>query len=359
MLLVKMWPLEIPITVFFQNLGTWLLSIMQGFSFLGNEMFFLIIMTGLYWCIDASLGIRVGIALLSTTSLNSWLKMSIRGSRPYWFSEKVIGYANESSFGMPSGHAQIATVVWGRIAAWLKKAWVWVICILLIILIGLSRIYLGVHFSSDVVVGWLVGIAFLLIFVFLEKPISRGWLKQKFSTQVILAFLISLVLIGIDILLVYLTSLASLDPQWTSTAKANLLKSGIDLGSSFDLKTAIVTESYTGAYSNAGIVFGMLVGISMLKKLGGFKVAANAFNKFLSYLVGLAGVLVCYLGLKMIMPDTTSYFSMTMRYLRYFLIGLWVSVVAPLLFIRFGWATKELPAPVSTGKPIKVKGGRK
>jgi membrane-associated phospholipid phosphatase len=343
MLLSNIWPMEIPITLFFQNLGAWLTPIMQSFSFLGNEMFFLIIMTGLYWCIDSALGIRVGMALLSTTSLNSWLKMSIRGARPYWYSDKVIGYVHEPSFGFPSGHAQMAVSVWGRISIWFKKAWVWIVCIVIILVNSISRIYLGAHFSSDVLAGWLVGAVFLIVFILLEKPVSRWWLVRKFSTQVILAFMLSLALIAINLLLISYVARSDVPAEWTSTAKVTLTAGGVDAEGLEDLKTSIVSESYQGAYSNAGIIFGMLTGISMLKKLGGFTVARKAISKFFSYILGLAGVLILYLGLKLIIPDNMTYFSMMMRYyLRYILIGLWVSLVAPLLFIKFGWATTEL-----------------
>ncbi len=342
MLLSNLWPMEIPITLFFQNLGTWLAPIMRSFSFLGNELFFLIVMTGLYWCIDSALGIRVGMALLSTTSLNSWLKMSIRGARPYWYSGKVIGYVHEPSFGMPSGHAQMAVAVWGRIAAWFKKAWVWVLCIVIILLNSISRIYLGAHFASDILAGWLVSAIFLFVFILLEKPVSKWWLARKFSTQIILAFMISIALIAINLLLINYVAKSNVPAEWTTTAKATLTAGGVDAEELVDLKTSIVSESYQGAYSNAGIIFGMLTGISMLKKLGGFTVARKAINKFLSYIVGLGGVLILYLGLKLIIPDNMTYFSMMMRYyLRYILIGLWVSLIAPLLFIKSRWATVE------------------
>lgn len=93
--------------------------------------------------------------------MNDSLKMFFHGPRPYWYCTDVIAYAKETSFGVPSGHAQIATGIWGVLAASLRKWWAWLIAILVILIIGISRIYLGVHFPHDVILGWLIG-AFLL-----------------------------------------------------------------------------------------------------------------------------------------------------------------------------------------------------
>ena len=103
--------------IFFQNLGSWLKTPMEAFSFFGSEYFFLILLPALYWCLEASIGLRVGIILLLSTSVNDALKMALHGPRPYWISTDVIGYASETSFGVPSGHAQIAVGVWGMLAA--------------------------------------------------------------------------------------------------------------------------------------------------------------------------------------------------------------------------------------------------
>lgn len=333
------WPIETPVTLFLQNLGLWLKPIMQALTFLGNELFFLIVMTALYWCLDAGLGIRVGLALLFNTSLNGWIKLAFKGARPYWFSDQVSAFGHEPSFGFPSGHSQSAVVVWGRIAHNLKKVWFWILASILILGIGISRIYLGVHFTSDVVVGWAIGIIFLIIFVLLEKPVSKWWLKNKFSSQVIMAFFLSFLLIVIEIALLALLAKWQLPETWKTTAKMNMIEQHLVINSELDLELLI--NGFESIFSNGGIIFGMIAGISMLKKLGGFVVAKKWHHKFFSYLVGLAGVLVFYLGLKLIFPDYFSYGCLLLRYLRYSLIGLWISLVAPLIFIKFGWASKE------------------
>ncbi len=78
---------------------------------------------------------------------------------PYWLSQEVIALASQENFGLPSGHAQNALSVWGLLAASSSRRWAWPVVAVLVFLIGLSRIYLGVHFPTDVLGGWLVAAA--------------------------------------------------------------------------------------------------------------------------------------------------------------------------------------------------------
>ena len=70
-----------------QSLGSWLDAPMVFFSFLGTENFFLLALPLIYWCIDASLGIRVGFILLTSVYLNGIFKLWFAGPRPYWVSD--------------------------------------------------------------------------------------------------------------------------------------------------------------------------------------------------------------------------------------------------------------------------------
>ena len=78
-------------------------------------------MPALYWCIDARLGLRVGMILLLSNGLNAVLKLAFHTPRPYWVDARVTGFAAESSFGLPSGHAQSAASVWGLLASSFRK----------------------------------------------------------------------------------------------------------------------------------------------------------------------------------------------------------------------------------------------
>ena len=149
--------IEVAVNLFLQSIGDWTYGIMEAISFLGQEEFFLVLMPFLYWCIDARLGLRVGMMLLLSNGVNGFFKVTFAGPRPYWFESTVEGVIGESSFGIPSGHAQIAASVWGYLAALIKKRGFTIAALVIIFLIGLSRLFLGVHFLRDVVFGWLIG----------------------------------------------------------------------------------------------------------------------------------------------------------------------------------------------------------
>jgi membrane-associated phospholipid phosphatase len=133
--------------IWLQSLGSWLTPIMKVITFMGNEQFYLLIAPAILWCLDATLGLRVGIFLMINGMVNTAFKVAFHGPRPYWYSSDVSALGSaENSFGAPSGHAQHSVVVWGALAERIKQRWVWIIAILLMFFIGVSRLYLAVHF---------------------------------------------------------------------------------------------------------------------------------------------------------------------------------------------------------------------
>jgi len=314
--------------IFLQNLGSWLKTPMEVFSFFGNEYFFLLLLPALYWCVEAGIGLRVGIILLLSTSVNDSLKMAFHGPRPYWYSTDVIRYASETSFGVPSGHAQIAVGVWGMLAASLRKWWGWLIAIVIILLIGISRLYLGVHFPHDVILGWLIGALLLWLVLRFWKPVAAWLKKMSLRQQLLVAFLGSLVLILFSLIPFLWLIIANWQPPqaWAGYA--------------------INAVSMSGAFTTAGTLFGLLAGLAWFNRQGGFDANGSVWKRILRYLLGAVGVLVLYLGLKvlfgLIVPDTEAVFPYILRYIRYFLVGAWISAGAPWIFVKLKLAGKAV-----------------
>jgi membrane-associated phospholipid phosphatase len=311
---------EITVTLFFQNLGSWLAPIAKGLSFLGTENFYILLLPALYWCIDASLGFRIGIMLVATNSLNGYLKVLFHSPRPFWVDPRVKAIAAETSFGLPSGHSQNAASIWGLLAGKVRRSWVTIVSIAAIILIGLSRIYLGVHFTRDVLVGWLIGGITIILFLLLEKPVTSWIIKKSLVFQILLAFLISILIIALGYASVALTTGWQLPPEWIKQA----LASGNVIIDPFNLE---------GCFTISGVSFGFVSGYAwLIKKKGKIVISGKIGSRFLRYIIGLAGLVVIYAGLKLILPENPAWLGFTLRFLRYGLIGLWVSALAPLLF---------------------------
>ncbi len=85
-------------------------------------------------------------------------KELIQAPRPYWVDSQVIQYATDPDFGMPSGHALVSVVILGWVWFRHPKSKILLITIpLFILIIGWSRVYLGLHYPSQVIVGWILG----------------------------------------------------------------------------------------------------------------------------------------------------------------------------------------------------------
>lgn len=141
-------------------------SVFSSITHLGEETFFIVVGILFFWCFSK----REGYFLLSTglvgTVLNQFLKLLCRIPRPWVLDETFAivesARAEATGYSFPSGHTQMAAGLYGGIARW-HRGWVRVIGIILALLIGFSRLYLGVHTPLDVGVGLLMAAALVLV----------------------------------------------------------------------------------------------------------------------------------------------------------------------------------------------------
>lgn len=326
------WQLGIAIIAGLQSIGAWLVEPMRLVTFLGNEEFYLFVAPAIYWCLDAQLGLRVGLSLMITGVVNSTFKFALVGPRPYWYSPAVTAYSTETSFGVPSGHAQNAVVVWGVLAAWFKRPWAWISAIVIMLLIGFSRQYLAVHFPHDVLVGWIIGAGLLWAILKWEKPVSQWFSQRAVNRQIFSAFGVSLafILIGVLVRGLVTSSGWTLPQAWVDTAM-----------SADPLADPPDPLSLSGLISNAAVFFGLALGAILLRQNGGFQAGGPAWQRLVRFIIGLVGVFLLWYGLGEIFPRGEYFASYLLRYLRYSLVGLWIAGVAPLLFIRFRLAKAQ------------------
>jgi hypothetical protein len=94
----------------------------------------------------------------------------------------------------------------------------------------------------------------------------------------------------------------------------------------------------SGAFTTAGVFFGLLTGLAWFNRQGGFNPGGPIWKRVVRFLLGLTGVLVFYLGLSalfgLLVPDSEAIVPFILRYIRYFLVGIWMSAGAPWLFVR-------------------------
>lgn len=105
--------------------------------------------------------------IVNDAILNTILKFIFKRERPF-----DLMLVEESGYSFPSGHTMMATVFYGFIIYLINKSKykkrtkiiLNTLLTMLILLIGISRIYLGVHYATDVIAGFLIGISYLIIF---------------------------------------------------------------------------------------------------------------------------------------------------------------------------------------------------
>jgi membrane-associated phospholipid phosphatase len=317
----SLWQFELSITIFLQNLGSWLTFPMKVFSFLGQEEFFILVLPALYWCIDSALGLRIFLMLMISNGANIFFKFVFHTPRPFWYDQRAIPISHETTFGMPSGHAQVSASLFGYFMAFLKKRWVTLIVSLLVFFIGFSRVYLGVHFTSDVITGWLIGIVTVILFTRWEKTIFAWFTRLKFSSQIIFCIAVPLFL-----LLIMLSPLIYISPWnhpsiWTVNATRVF---------SFDEFNPL---DPTSAITEAGTLMGFLVGaVWYYNHFGILKTAGTTRDHIYRYFVGIIGIFVLWYGLGIVFPRSADIISYGLRFIRYLLVGLWLSCFAPYVF---------------------------
>ena len=145
----------------------WLTTILSWMTYFGGLYGFMVLSIVVFWCIDK----RCGYFMLSLgfvgTVINQFLKILFRVPRPWIIDPKFepveSAIAGAGGFSFPSGHTQNVFATFGGIFAWTKKAWLKILCVVMIVLVAFSRMYLGVHTPLDVGVSCGIGILLLAV----------------------------------------------------------------------------------------------------------------------------------------------------------------------------------------------------
>lgn len=328
---------ELDVLTAIQSLGATLKPFMVWISFLGTAQFYLAIIPLIYWCIDAALGLRIGIMLMLTSGLNGIFKLAFHTGRPYWVDSSIKAYSAESSFGMPSGHSQNSASLWGLIAAKLQRKWIVAAACVTIFLIGFSRLYLGVHFIHDVLVGWLIGGLLLFAFLKWERPTIAWFIRINLLKKLGVAFVMALTIVFMGILLRAVMVDYQVPAEWSENAIAAAPGVPID------------PLNLEGFFTLGGLSLGLVSGVAFLLHGPGLINTQGSLNtRLLCYIVGMVGVVGLYLGLGVLFSRSTDVLGFGLRFLRYALIGLWVSAGAPWLFLKLNLANGKNQIPHQT-----------
>ena len=149
-------------------------QIMLLITKLGEETAFLVIALIVFWCVDKKRGYLLMAVGFMGTILNQFLKMICMVPRPWTrgmdFHPVEEAKAAAGGYSFPSGHTTMAVGTFGALAVTDRRKWPVALFAALALLVGFSRMYLGVHSPEDVLVGALTSIVLIAVF----KPILYG-----------------------------------------------------------------------------------------------------------------------------------------------------------------------------------------
>lgn len=291
--------IEIPAVLALQQFSPAMDRLAVAVTHLGGEWFFLLILPLVYWCVDRRVGARLAVVLILSGWTNGALKLLFDLPRPPAVDARIEEIRPAHGGGMPSGHAQNTLVFWGYLAAALRKPALWIVFAAAIVLVPLSRLYLGVHFPSDLFAGLAFGAALLGTFLY-AVPRIEAWLSASTAgTRMAVAVAAPVVLL----------LLSGGNPVGVRVSAALL---GIAVG--------IVIERRWVRYAPAGVpiprrALAWLLGTGILVLLG------QRLDPFLGAVLGAADA----------------------DLVRYIVLGLWVAAGAPALFVATGLYIRPCP----------------
>ncbi len=176
------------------QLMEWLQSVLGSFgaqiasliSTFGEEIVMVGIMGFIYWCIDKHWGLFLGINLTASVTWNPMVKNLVLRPRPYMVHDNVkcLKPVDKSGdimdplvqgWSFPSGHSCNAATVYGSMAFYKRKKWLIITAVIITLLVGISRFALGVHYPTDVLAGWALGIGSVFLVSWMQKVIRKDW----------------------------------------------------------------------------------------------------------------------------------------------------------------------------------------
>ena len=124
-------------------------AVMSGVTYFGSEIAFMAAALLLFWCIDKRQGYYVFLVGAVGTICNQFLKLAFRIPRPWVldpdFQIVEAARADATGYSFPSGHTQNVVGTTASLFACRKETWVRIVCVVLMLLVPFSRMYLGVH----------------------------------------------------------------------------------------------------------------------------------------------------------------------------------------------------------------------
>lgn len=148
-----------------QNMRSPLLNVLFLMFTISTEVPIIIGFTAImYWCINKKYGQRILFVLVGNITINIGIKEFVKAPRPIGTPGlESLRKSTATGYSFPSGHTQTGTTFWVSLMYLLRKSWFYILGTIMILGIGISRLYLAVHWPIDVICGWIFGLIFTIL----------------------------------------------------------------------------------------------------------------------------------------------------------------------------------------------------
>ena len=253
-------------------------GLFQFITMFGEEAILIPLIAVIYWAFNKKMGEYIAYASLTSVLVNGAIKDIFKAKRPIGEPGiRSLRVETATGYSFPSGHTQGTASFWSAIAIYLKNNYMYVISALIIVLVAISRLYLGVHYPKDVLFGAIFGI--LTSFITYK-------LFNKVNNKTALYFITFIIFI----------------PALLYAHSADFIK-------------------------GMGTFLGFALGIYVEKKYVNFSVEGKSINKILRVVIGLAILILLKVGLKAVFPN-----KLVFHFLRYFIIVFFGIGIYPAIF---------------------------
>lgn len=295
----------------------WLTSLMQAATFMGEIQGYILVSTLIYVAFDKTLAVRLALLVTLTMCLNHVVKILVRNPRPFiregtylqkWAVSPQMAQDLAREYSTPSGHAMAGASFYSYLFGRTPSRTIKIVAVLAILLTGISRPYLGVHYVEDILLGWAVGLGVGLVALRFDERIAAAWMRLGYARQIGAAVAASFAL-------------------WALTLALN----------------GWIIDSEPRAFLGyAGTITGIVIARPLELRFVDFDPKSMSIPiKVLRYILAVALSLLVLEGLgrifAMIVPNY-SFAGYVLQYIRYVGVSVASLFVAPWIFVRCGLA---------------------
>lgn len=258
-------------------------KVFTGITITGEGAFIIAVVSLIFWCISKEAGYRMGFTLISGNAFNEIIKGIFMVKRPIGEPGiRSLRVETAPGYSFPSGHTQGTAEFWVSLMKFRRRIVYFIVGIIMIVLVGISRMYLGLHRPVDVLGGLVIGVLWVFICNFIFD-----YCEYKGNRIYFIVMLLPLII-------------------------------------------CMLIFKNNEYYKTMGALVGFFIGYMFEPYLIDFKTSAPLSKQFLKILMGYAGIAAVEVVSSKLLPS-----GLAVSFLSNMIITLWIALGVPAIFMKF------------------------